>query len=83
MCELAPIVERSSEAIADLPDGIYDNWLAAVAPWPDPNVVVTAVVQGPGTGSNNAKDVVSGGLRYYMDHREELLATGPMQGPVG
>jgi cell division protein FtsI/penicillin-binding protein 2/cell division protein FtsW (lipid II flippase) len=67
----------------NLPDDIYDNWLAAVAPWPDPNVVVTAVVQGPGTGSNNAKDVVSGGLRYYMDHQAEVLATGPMQGPVG
>jgi hypothetical protein len=46
-------------------------------------VVVTAVVQGPGTGSNNAKDVVAGGLRYYADHQEELLATGPMHGPIG
>lgn len=67
----------------NLPDGIYDNWLSAVAPWPDPNVVVTAVVQGPGTGSNNAKDVVAGGLRYYMDHQAEVVATGPMAGPVG
>ena len=67
----------------NLPEGTYDNWLSAVAPWPDPTVVVTAVVQGPGTGSNNAKDVVAGGLRYYADHQEELLATGPMHGPIG
>jgi cell division protein FtsI/penicillin-binding protein 2 len=60
----------------NLPDGTYDNWLAAVAPWPDPKVVVTAVVQGPGEGGNNAKGVVADGLRYYVDHQAEL-AGGP------
>ena len=62
----------------NLPDGTYDNWLAAVAPWPDPKVVVTAVVQGPGEGGNNAKGVVADGLRYYVDHQAELAGGGPV-----
>ncbi|MHA6615807.1 FtsW/RodA/SpoVE family cell cycle protein [Pseudonocardia sp. DLS-67] len=66
-----------------LPDSSYDNWLSAVAPVPDPGVVVTAVVQGPGTGGNNVKGVVAGALQYYTDHRAELLATGPVQQPTG
>jgi cell division protein FtsI/penicillin-binding protein 2/cell division protein FtsW (lipid II flippase) len=66
-----------------LPDGSYDNWLSAVGPAPDPGIVVTAVVQGPGTGGNNVKGVVAGAFQYYADHRAELLATGPMQQPTG
>jgi cell division protein FtsI/penicillin-binding protein 2/cell division protein FtsW (lipid II flippase) len=63
-----------------LPDGLYDNWLTAVAPADDPSVVVTAVVQGSGGGQTT---VVADALRYYADNQEALLATGPMQGPVG
>jgi cell division protein FtsI/penicillin-binding protein 2 len=55
-----------------LPSGDTDHWLSAVAPWSDPKVVVTAVVQGPGTTGDDAKTVVADGLRYYMDHRAEL-----------
>lgn len=59
----------------------YDNWLTVAAPMDAPEIVVTAVVQGPGTGANNAKDVVSAGLRHYLDHRDAVLATGPVQVP--
>jgi cell division protein FtsI/penicillin-binding protein 2 len=55
-----------------LPRDHYDHWLSAVAPWPDPQVAVTAVVQGPGD-ANPALDVVADGLRYTMAHRAELL----------
>ncbi|MFC5233873.1 FtsW/RodA/SpoVE family cell cycle protein [Pseudonocardia zijingensis] len=66
-----------------LPDGSYDNWLSAVAPADNPELVVTAVVQGSGKGGNNVKGVVAGAFQYYADHREEMLATGPMQQPTG
>jgi cell division protein FtsI/penicillin-binding protein 2/cell division protein FtsW (lipid II flippase) len=59
-----------------LPGGDTDHWLSAVAPWPNPDVVVTAVVQGPGTGGNDAKPVVADALRYVMDHRADLTRTG-------
>ena len=35
----------------------------------DPEIVMTALVQGPGTGGNSAKGVVADGLRYYLEHR--------------
>ena len=64
-----------------LPADEYDNWMAAVAPMDAPEVVVTALVQGPGKGANSAKNVVADGLRYYLEHRQDALATGPVQGP--
>jgi cell division protein FtsI/penicillin-binding protein 2/cell division protein FtsW (lipid II flippase) len=60
----------------------YDNWLSAAAPMPDPRVVMTAVVQGPGSGGNSVKGVVSEGLRYFHDHEAEVLATDPVQDPA-
>lgn len=59
----------------------YDNWMTAAAPFDAPEVVVTAVVQGPGTGGNTAKTVVADGLRHYLENREEVVATGPVQAP--
>ncbi|MGY1641825.1 FtsW/RodA/SpoVE family cell cycle protein [Geodermatophilus sp. SYSU D00703] len=64
-----------------LPEGEYDNWLSAAAPMDAPEIVVTALVQGPGTGGNTAKVVVADGLRHYLDHRAEVVATGPVQMP--
>ncbi|MGY1778252.1 FtsW/RodA/SpoVE family cell cycle protein [Geodermatophilus sp. SYSU D00804] len=64
-----------------LRDDEYDNWLTVAAPMDAPEIVVTAMVQGPGTGANNAKDVVSAGLRHYLDHRADVLATEPVQAP--
>jgi cell division protein FtsI/penicillin-binding protein 2 len=64
-----------------LPEGSYDNWLSAAAPSDNPEIVMTALVQGPGTGANTAKTVVADGLRHYLDHREGVLATGPVQTP--
>jgi cell division protein FtsI/penicillin-binding protein 2/cell division protein FtsW (lipid II flippase) len=62
-----------------LPDGEYDNWISAAAPMDAPEIVMTAWVQGPGTGGNSATGVAADGLRYYMDHRADILATGPVQ----
>jgi cell division protein FtsI/penicillin-binding protein 2 len=64
-----------------LPEGEYDNWITAAAPSDAPEVVMTALVQGPGTGGNNAKDVVGAGLRHYLAHRTGVVATGPAQTP--
>lgn len=73
-----PVAAKTGTAQdGNLPDGTYDNWLSAVAPADDPAVVVTAVVQGPGTGNNNVKGVVADALQYYVGHRAEVLATGP------
>ena len=62
-----------------LSEGSYDHWMSAAAPMPDPGVVMTAVVQG--TGGAGAKAVVADGLRYYLDHRADVVATGPVQTP--
>jgi cell division protein FtsI/penicillin-binding protein 2/cell division protein FtsW (lipid II flippase) len=78
----APVGAKTGTAEdGNLPEGSYDNWLSAAAPMPDPGVVITAVVQGPGTGANNVQGVVSEGLRYFLDHRAEVLATDPVQTP--
>jgi cell division protein FtsI/penicillin-binding protein 2 len=75
-----PVAAKTGTAQdGSLPEGSYDNWLSAVAPSPDPSVVVTAVVQGPGTGANNKADVVVAGLRHYSEHQAEVLSTAPMQ----
>jgi cell division protein FtsI/penicillin-binding protein 2 len=55
--------------------------MTAVAPMDAPEIVVTALVQGPGRGANSAKNVVADGLRYYPEYRSDVLATGPVQGP--
>jgi cell division protein FtsI/penicillin-binding protein 2/cell division protein FtsW (lipid II flippase) len=59
----------------------FDNWMTAAAPVGDPEIVMTALVQGPGTGLNNAKDVVADGLRHYLAHRSDVLSTGRLQKP--
>jgi cell division protein FtsI/penicillin-binding protein 2/cell division protein FtsW (lipid II flippase) len=74
-----PVAAKTGTAQdGSLPPDAYDNWLSAVAPADDPAVVVTAVVQGPGTGGNNVKGVVADALQHYADHGAELLATPPM-----
>ncbi|MFC5993651.1 FtsW/RodA/SpoVE family cell cycle protein [Pseudonocardia hispaniensis] len=64
-----------------LPVTSYDNWMSAASPMPNPNIVMTALVQGPGTGANSASAVVAGGLRYYLAHEAEIRATDPVQTP--
>jgi cell division protein FtsI/penicillin-binding protein 2/cell division protein FtsW (lipid II flippase) len=59
----------------------YDTWMSAAAPITDPEVVMTAVVQGPGTGANSASQVVSDGLRHYYRYRAGILDTAPAQAP--
>src|SRR5690606_10722229 len=61
-----PVAAKTGTAQdGSLPPDAYDNWLSAVAPADDPAVVVTAVVQGPGTGGNNVKGVVADALQHY------------------
>ena len=64
-----------------LPEGEYDNWISAAAPMDAPEIAMTALVQGPGTGGNSARAVVSDGLRYYLEHRADVVGTGPVQTP--
>jgi cell division protein FtsI/penicillin-binding protein 2 len=78
----APVGAKTGTAQdGGLPEGNYDNWMSAAAPHDDPEIVMTALVQGPGTGGNSAKIVVSDGLRHYLEHRSEVVATGPVQTP--
>jgi hypothetical protein len=46
-----------------------------------PQIVMTALVQGPGLGANSATAVVADGLGAYLAHQREILATGPVQRP--
>jgi cell division protein FtsI/penicillin-binding protein 2/cell division protein FtsW (lipid II flippase) len=64
-----------------LPDDEYDNWMSIVAPVQDTEVVITAMVQGPGQGRNSAAAVAADGMHYYLDHRDAVLATGPAPAP--
>jgi len=59
----------------------YDNWMSAVAPMGAPEIVMTALVQGPGTGANSASAVVDDGLFHYYAYRDGILATGPVPAP--
>ena len=64
-----------------LPAGDYDNWMSAVAPFANPQIEITAMVQGPGSGGNNATAVVAAGLQDYLQNQAAVLATGPVQTP--
>ena len=78
----APAAGKTGTAQDDaLPAGAYHNWMTAVAPFDDPAVVVTALVQGHGSGANSAKEVVAAGLRHYLEHQGEVLATDQLQSP--
>ncbi|TKJ31386.1 FtsW/RodA/SpoVE family cell cycle protein [Blastococcus sp. CCUG 61487] len=59
----------------------YDNWMSAVAPMDAPEIVMTALVQGPGRGANSATAVVDDALHHFYAHRDGILATGPVPGP--
>ncbi|RBY81493.1 penicillin-binding protein [Blastococcus sp. TF02-09] len=55
----------------------YDTWMSAVAPFDAPEIVMTALVQGPGQGANSASAVVDDGLFHYYANHDAILATGP------
>lgn len=64
-----------------LPSNEYDNWMSAAAPIDNPQIVMTALVQGPGTGGNSATGVVAAGLQDYLAHQPDILATSPVLTP--
>jgi cell division protein FtsI/penicillin-binding protein 2/cell division protein FtsW (lipid II flippase) len=64
-----------------LPANDYDNWISAVAPMDDPQIEMTAMVQGPGLGANSATAVVAAGLAAYLQNQPAVLATGRVQAP--
>lgn len=55
--------------------------MSAVAPAGAPEIVMTALVQGPGTGGNSASAIVDDGLHWYYANRDAVLATGPVAAP--
>jgi cell division protein FtsI/penicillin-binding protein 2 len=78
----APVGAKSGTAQdGGLAAGEYDKWMTAVAPVDAPEIVMTAWVQGPGTGGNSASNVVADGLRTYLEHRPGIIATGRVQVP--
>jgi cell division protein FtsI/penicillin-binding protein 2 len=64
---------------ANSPNGGVDDWMTAAAPINDPSVVVTSMVQGPGTGATSAGTVVQQALEYYFSHQNEITTAAPMQ----
>ncbi|HST97098.1 MAG TPA: FtsW/RodA/SpoVE family cell cycle protein [Geodermatophilus sp.] len=64
-----------------LRDDEYDYWMTAAAPFDDPEIVVTALVQGAEATEGSAKTVVADSLRHYLEHRPDVLATGPVATP--
>jgi cell division protein FtsI/penicillin-binding protein 2/cell division protein FtsW (lipid II flippase) len=64
-----------------LRDDEYDYWMTAAAPFDDPEIVVTALVQGAEETEGSAKTVVADSLRHYLEHRPDVLATGPVATP--
>ncbi|SNS11432.1 Cell division protein FtsI/penicillin-binding protein 2 [Geodermatophilus saharensis] len=64
-----------------LADDEYDYWMTAAAPMDAPEIVVTTLVQAPDTAPRSAGDVAEDGLRYYLDNRDGVLATAPVQAP--
>jgi cell division protein FtsI/penicillin-binding protein 2 len=78
----APVSGKSGTAQdGGLRDDEYDYWMTAAAPSDDPEVVVTAMVQGAETTEGSAKTVVADSLRHYLEHRPDVLATGPVATP--
>ena len=78
----APVGAKTGTAQdGGLANGEYDNWTSAVTPMDNPEIVMTAWVQGPGTGGNSASQIVADGLRNYLAHRAHILTTGSVQTP--
>ncbi len=78
----APVSGKSGTAQdGGLRDDEYDYWMTAAAPSDDPEIVVTALVQGAETTEGSAKTVVADSLRHYLEHRPDVLATGPVATP--
>lgn len=63
-----------------VPGGGYDHWMTAAAPLDDPQIVVTALVQGGASGSG-AGATVDAAMRHFFAHQGEILATPPAQRP--
>ncbi|MGH4024355.1 MAG: FtsW/RodA/SpoVE family cell cycle protein [Pseudonocardiaceae bacterium] len=63
-----------------VPGGGYDHWMTAAAPLDDPQIVVTALVQG-GSGGSGTGATVDAAMRHFFAHRAEILATPPVQRP--
>jgi cell division protein FtsI/penicillin-binding protein 2 len=59
--------------------GGIDDWMTAAAPINDPAIVVTSMVQGPGTGATSAGTVVQQALEYFFSHQNEITTAAPMQ----
>jgi cell division protein FtsI/penicillin-binding protein 2 len=64
-----------------LPPDSYDNWISVAAPFTDPTIVMTALVQGPGLGANNAGALVHDALVHYLAHQADIHHTAPAQNP--
>ncbi|MGQ0480712.1 MAG: FtsW/RodA/SpoVE family cell cycle protein [Pseudonocardia sp.] len=64
-----------------LPDSSYDNWMTTTAPFQNPTIVMTAMVQGPGGAVNNAGAVVQRALEHYLARQAEIESTAPVRNP--
>ena len=58
------------------PNQDTDSWLIAAAPADDPAIVLASMVRGGGHGGATSGPVVKQALRWFADHRAEILTTG-------
>jgi cell division protein FtsI/penicillin-binding protein 2 len=63
------------------PNGDTDSWIIAAAPAEDPGIVLASLVRGGGHGGTTSGPVVKRALRYFADHRPEILTTGGAEAP--
>jgi len=57
------------------PDGKTDAWIIAAAPADDPAIAVASFVRGGGHGGTTSGPVARQALQYFLDHRDDVLAT--------
>jgi cell division protein FtsI/penicillin-binding protein 2/cell division protein FtsW (lipid II flippase) len=64
-----------------VPGGGDDHWMTAAAPLDNPQIVVTALVQGAEVGGPGTGQVVAATMQHYFAHQAEILTTPPTQQP--
>jgi penicillin-binding protein 2 len=81
-----PIPMAGKTGTAQRPGQQDQSWYVALAPYPNPQIVVAATIEQGGFGVESAAPVVRQILdAYYNTHKEAAKAAGgkaPAQGPI-
>jgi cell division protein FtsI/penicillin-binding protein 2 len=78
----APVMAKTGTAEDPLsPGGKTDAWIIAAAPADDPAIAVASFVRGGGHGGETSGPVAQAALRYFLEHRNDVVATAPVEPP--